>query len=82
MQALSISELLPVFLMLQKLFQGDATNVTPPPPPHKKHLGATVPSHPRGNLPQVTVPSPPLLTTMQGTLNTQQDTQTTGHMNH
>ena len=32
-----------------------------PPPLYKKHLRATVPSLPRGNVPQVTVPSPPRL---------------------
>ena len=31
----------------------------PLPPLYKKHLRVTVPSHPRGNVPQVTVPSPP-----------------------
>ena len=38
---------------------GQYRGATPPPPLHKKHLSATVPSHPRGDLPQVTVPSPP-----------------------
>ena len=33
--------------------------LTPPPPFNSNHLKATVSSHPRGNIPKVTVPSPP-----------------------
>ena len=36
-----------------------AFSYPPPPPLHSNRLGATVSSHPRGNTPQVTVPSPP-----------------------
>ena len=50
--------------------------VTPPPP----RLGMAVPSHPRGNLPQVTLPSPPPIS-RQETHHTKQE-RTRGHVNH
>ena len=44
----------------------------PLPPLDSNHLRATVSSHPRGNIPQVTIPSPPPIT-VQGTHDTKQD---------
>ena len=68
-------------------FPGDSGWLTffpTPPPLYKKHLRVTVPSHPRGNVPQVTVPSPPPPPPglLQGTRDTKQDRQITGHVNH
>ena len=57
----------------------------PPPRPflYSDHLHATVSSHPRGNILQVTVSSPPPPPiTLQRTRDTKQDMQAQGHMNH
>ena len=53
----------------------------PPPPLSSKKLGAAVPSHCRGNLTQVTVPSappPPPPITRQETCDTKQESEHEG----
>ena len=57
---------------------------TPGPPLHGNGLCPTVSSHPRGNIPQGTVPSPPPppAITKQRTRDTKQNMQTRGHMSY
>ena len=55
---------------------------TPHPPLNSTHLRATASSHPRGNPPKVTVPSPPPPPREhKRTHDTKQGLQTRGHMN-
>ena len=60
---------------------GVAMCATASPPCILQTLSVTISSHTRGNMPQVTVPSPPI--TMQRTYDKKQDMQTQGHkMSH
>ena len=58
-----------------------ANNIYPAPPVSSKRPRVTIPSHPQGNIPQTTVPSPhPQL--LDKRRATKQEMHTRGHVNH